>query len=185
MCAVPPSNIHFIKYIYCIIILILNCSSPPLHAQSPLLSPLLFLTLVTGGCRSTASLYIWRSPVRHPRRCQWPEGWLAPSPRWRLRWSRTMKTQIWTLEEDTGNTGNRGNRGTWAVKQHYKEKNEDFKFFWNFEQCGMWRILSQLYSSSHVAKTKVHSTYGDKCGSYITSRCISGSYNVVMRKGKD
>lgn len=108
ICAVTPSLSPA-----SIILIQTPCSHPDTQLYLLPAITLVLLTLVTGSCHSTASLCTWRSPVHRPRRCHWPEGCLAPCPRWRLRWIPTMKTQILTLEADTGITG------TWAAKQHY------------------------------------------------------------------
>lgn len=69
----------------------------------------LALCVVTQTCPSSASLSTWRSPVHHPQPCPWAEGWPAPCPKSRLRWSQTT-TQTWTA------TGT----GTWTVRPHYE-----------------------------------------------------------------
>lgn len=58
---------------------------------------------------SLASPSTWRSPARRLRPCLWAEGWPAPCPRSRSRWSRTT-TRTWT---PTG-------LGTWAVRPRYE-----------------------------------------------------------------
>lgn len=61
--------------------------------------------MVTGACPSSASPSTWRSPARRLRPCRWAEGWPAPCPRSRSRWSRT-----------TTRTSTTTARGTWAAR---------------------------------------------------------------------